>query len=174
MLFIIFKGASYFASIILHTSVSLLLTHCFGCQTMECWWKKMHKSVTIIDLFYGVSSQSCLSSHQPFYSPLKCHKAVLSLIFSFLLKTSNNLKFLPLFLVKILPLPHATNWILLETFLYFFFFNLTFSHIFVQGPWKIVHWTVSSLRVVIIIYSPLCIFDAPLIFFNVKVASKLT
>lgn len=69
MLFLIFKDASYSPNITLQTSIIYTAySLCFGCQAMECWWKKMHKSVTITDSFYGVSSWSCLSSHQPFYS----------------------------------------------------------------------------------------------------------
>ena len=98
MLFLILKDASYSPNIIPQTSIILTAyLLCFGCQAMECWWKEQHKSVTIIDSFYGVSSRSCLSSRQPLYSPLKCHKAVVSLIF-LLLKISNNLTFLPLIL----------------------------------------------------------------------------
>lgn len=129
----------------------------------------MHKSVAIRDSFYGVSSRSCLWTHQPFYSPLKCHKAVLSLIFSFLLKTSKNLTFLPSFLVKIFPLPHTTNWIWLKTFSYFFFFHLTSLRVLGNSPLgcellESGHYNLFTA----------CIFDALLIFFNVKVASKLT
>lgn len=153
MIFLIFKDASYSPRIIPHTSVPLLLIHCFGCQTMEYWWKKMQQecdSYRFI-LWSFIMIMSVITSTLLFTSQM----SALSLIFSFLLKISNNLTFLPSFLVKILPLPHATNWILLKTFSYLFFFNLTFPHIFVQALWRIVHWAVSSLKMVIIIYSPL-------------------
>ena len=114
----------------------------------------MHKSVTIIDSFYGVSSGSCLSSHHTFYSPIKCHKTILSLIILFSWKHSPIFHFLLLICSENIA-SYVSNLIFLQTLSYSFIINLVSSHEFIWGLQRRVHWIVNSLRATLMIYSPL-------------------
>lgn len=152
--FLIFKDAAYFPNIIPHTSI--IPTACFV-LAVRPWIadeRKCTRVVTIIDSFYAVSSWSSLSSHQPFYPPLKCHKAILSLIILFSLKQSTVFHFSALILRENIA-AYVTNWISLKTLSNSLIFNLIYSHISVQALWRRVRYCVSSLRIVITIYSPL-------------------
>ena len=145
---------------------------CLSCKAIEYWWKKMHKSVTIIDPFYGVSSGSCLSSHHTFYSPINCHKAILSLIILFSWKHSPIFHFLPLILSENIA-SYVADSILLQTLSHSFITNLVSSHAIIwglqrRGPWAVNSWGQPSWFI-----HPY-IIDAQLIFFIVKMASKHT
>lgn len=133
---------------------------CFGCQPIDYWWKKMHKSATIIDSFYGVSSGSCLSSHHTFYSPIKCHKALLSLIIVFSWKHSPIFHFLPLILSENIA-SYVANVIFLQTWSHSFIINLVTSHEFIWGLQRRVHWIVKSLRATLMIFLFTLIFLMP-------------
>lgn len=111
--FLIFKDAAYFLNIIPQTFIIPTASSVLAVRPWDADERKCTKVVAIIDSFYGVSSWSCLSSHQPFYLPLKCHKAILSLVILFSLKHPAILHFSALILSENIT-AYVTNWILLK------------------------------------------------------------
>lgn len=143
-----------------HHSSNIYYPHCFlcfGCQAMGCWWKKMHKScdnyrfiLWSFIVIMPVITSALLSTSQMSQSYSLTY-------YSLLFDTSNHPPFF---------CPHScenitayvTNWILLKKKKQnsnSLIFSLLYSQVSVQVLWILVHSCVSSLGVVITIYSPL-------------------
>lgn len=128
--------------------------------------------VTITNSFCGVSSRSCLSAHQTFYSPLKCHKATLSLIIPFSLKYPTIFQFLPLILSANIA-SYVPNWIWLKT-VRVLHLQLNILSCFHLGSLEKSPLGCELLDGSHHDFFHSCIFDAQLIFFNGKAVSKYT